>query len=228
MRQPTGHPRHHSVNPIEQAVTKGIRALGLQLPADAAARLCAYIGLLERWNRVYNLTAVRRPEDMISRHLLDSLSILPWVRGPCVLDVGSGAGLPGIPLAVARPRWEFYLLDSNGKRTRFMQQATAELQLTNIKVVRCRLQDYYPEIKFASIVARAYATLAEFATDSGRLCAADGCLLAMKGIYPREELERLAPAWRVVGVYRLQVPGLDAERHLVHLAPLDVKTRANG
>ena len=216
------------MNPIEAAVTAGIRTLGLQLPTDAVARLCAYIGLLERWNRVYNLTAVRRPEDMVSRHLLDSLSILPWVRGPRVLDVGSGAGLPGIPLAIARPRWEFYLLDSNGKRTRFMQQATAELRLTNVKVVRCRLQDYYPEIKFASVVARAYATLAEFTTDSGRLCAADGCLLAMKGAYPQEELGHLSPAWQVVGVYRLKVPGLDAGRHLVHLVPLDVKTQANG
>ncbi len=220
------HPRHHPVNPIEQAVTKGIRALGLPVPADAVARLCAYIGLLERWNRVYNLTAVRRPEDMVSRHLLDSLSILSWVRGPRVLDVGSGAGLPGIPLAVARPHWEFYLLDSNGKRTRFMQQAIAELQLTNVKVVHCRLQDYYPEIKFASLVTRAYTTLAEFTADSARLCAADGCLLAMKGVYPHEELGHLSPAWQVVGVYRLKVPGLDAERHLVHLVSPDAKTRA--
>ncbi len=216
------------MNPIETAVTEGIRSLGLQVPTDAPARLCAYIRLLERWNRVYNLTAVRRPEDMVSRHLLDSLSILPWVRGPRVLDVGSGAGLPGIPLAVARPQWEFYLLDSNAKRTRFMQQAIAELKLTHTQVVRCRLQDYYPEIRFASLVTRAYATLAELTADSARLCAADGCLLAMKGAYPHEELKHVSPAWQVVGVYRLTVPGLDVERHLVELVPRDANTQANG
>ncbi|HYQ92056.1 MAG TPA: 16S rRNA (guanine(527)-N(7))-methyltransferase RsmG [Candidatus Competibacteraceae bacterium] len=216
------------MNPIETAITEGIGSLGLQVPTDAPARLCAYIRLLERWNRVYNLTAVRRLEDMVSRHLLDSLSILPWMRGPRVLDVGSGAGLPGIPLAVARPQWEFYLLDSNAKRTRFMQQAIAELKLTHTQVVRCRLQDYCPEIRFASLVTRAYATLAQLTADSARLCAADGCLLAMKGAYPHEELKHVSPAWQVVGVHRLTVPGLDAERHLVELVPRDANTQANG
>jgi 16S rRNA (guanine527-N7)-methyltransferase len=216
------------VNPIETAITAGIRSLGLQVPTEAPARLYIYIRLLERWNRVYNLTAVRRPEDMVSRHLLDSLSILPWVRGPRVLDVGSGAGLPGIPLAVARPQWEFYLLDSNAKRTRFMQQAIAELKLTHTQVVRCRLQDYYPDIRFASLVTRAYATLTELTADSARLCAAGGCLLAMKGAYPHEELKHVSPAWQVVGVHRLTVPGLDAERHLIELVPRDTDTQANG
>ncbi|MFO1429152.1 MAG: 16S rRNA (guanine(527)-N(7))-methyltransferase RsmG [Candidatus Competibacteraceae bacterium] len=216
------------MNPIETAISDGIHSLGLQVPTDAPARLYTYIRLLERWNRVYNLTAVRRPEDMVSRHLLDSLSILPWVRGPRVLDVGSGAGLPGIPLAVARPQWEFYLVDSNAKRTRFMQQAIAELKLTHTQVVRCRLQDYYPDIKFASLVTRAYATLTELTVDSARLCAADGCLLVMKGAYPHAELKHVSPAWQVVGVHRLTVPGLDAERHLVELVPRDTDTQANG
>lgn len=216
------------MNPIETALIEGLHSLGLQVPTDAPARLCAYLRLLERWNRVYNLTAVRRPEDMVSRHLLDSLSILPWVRGPRVLDVGSGAGLPGIPLAVARPQWEFYLLDSNAKRTRFMQQAIAELKLTHTQVVRCRLQDYYPETRFASLVTRAYATLAELTADSVRLCAADGCLLTMKGVYPHDELKHVSPAWQIVGVHRLTVPGLDAERHLVELVPRDTNTQANG
>ncbi|MBS1248341.1 MAG: rRNA methyltransferase, partial [Proteobacteria bacterium] len=183
------------------------------------ARLAAYLTLLERWNRAYNLTAVREPEAMVVRHLLDSLSILPWLEGPQVLDVGSGAGLPGIPLAIARPECEFCLLDSNGKRTRFLTQVTAELHLPNVGVVRSRVEDYRPATPFNSIVSRAFATLAELVKDAGRLCAPTGRLLAMKGVFPDDELARLPSGYVVVGVYPLRVPHLDAERHLVHLAP---------
>ncbi len=220
MLQSCAGEQRNSVN-IEQAIARGSRRLGIQIPADAAARLAVYIALLERWNRAYNLTAVRRPEEMVSRHILDSLAILPWVQGLRLLVVGSGAGLPGIPLAIARPEWECYLLDSNGKRTRFMQQVVNELALANTRVIRCRLEDYYPPIKFASIVSRAFASLAEMVAGAGWLCAPGGCLLAMKGTYPQEELAVLPPGYRVAGAYRLQVPGLDAERHLVHLVPLD-------
>jgi 16S rRNA (guanine527-N7)-methyltransferase len=212
---------------LEPAIAQGIQHLGIQVPAAATARLAAYIALLERWNRAYNLTAVRQPEEMVSRHILDSLSILPWVQGPRLLDVGSGAGLPGIPLAVVRPEWECYLLDSNGKRTRFMQQVVNELALVNTRVIRCRLEDYYPPVKFASIVSRAFASLAEMVASAGRLCAPGGRLLAMKGAYPQEELAVLPLGYRVAGIYRLQVPGLDAERHVVHLVPLDSKTQAD-
>ena len=204
---------------IEQAIIEGCERLDLRLPEGACARLAAYLALLERWNRAYNLTAVREPEAMVVRHLLDSLSILPWLEGPRVLDVGSGAGLPGIPLAIARPECEFCLLDSNGKRTRFLTQATAELQLTNISVVRSRVEDYRPVTLFNSVVSRAFATLADLVADAGRLCAPTGRLLAMKGVFPDDELARLPSAYRVVGVYPLWVPHLDAERHLVHLAP---------
>jgi 16S rRNA (guanine527-N7)-methyltransferase len=212
---------------IESAIAQGIRHLGIPVPENAAACLAAYIALLERWNRAYNLTAVRRPEEMVSRHILDSLAILPWVQGPRVLDVGSGAGLPGLPLAVARPEWACYLLDSNGKRTRFMQQAVNELGLVNVNVIRCRLEDYQPAIRFDSIVSRAFAALAEMVAGAGRLGAPGGRLLAMKGTYPQEEIAALPSGYRVAGVYRLQVPGLDAERHLVHLAPMDSKTQAD-
>ena len=205
---------------IEQAIIEGCERLDLRLPEDARARLMAYLALLDRWNRAYNLTAVREPEAMVIRHLLDSLSILPWLEGPRVLDVGSGAGLPGIPLAIARPEYEFCLLDSNGKRTRFLTQATAELRLPNVSVVRSRVGEYQPVTLFNSVVSRAFATLAELVADAGRLCAPTGRLLAMKGVFPDDELARLPSAYRVVGVYPLQVPHLDAERHLVHLAPV--------
>ncbi|HOW63618.1 MAG TPA: 16S rRNA (guanine(527)-N(7))-methyltransferase RsmG [Candidatus Contendobacter sp.] len=204
---------------IEQAIIEGCERLDLRLSDEACTRLAAYLALLERWNRAYNLTAVREPEAMVVRHLLDSLSILPWLEGPRVLDVGSGAGLPGIPLAVARPEYEFCLLDSNGKRTRFLTQATAELRLPNVSIVRSRVEDYQPVTLFNSIVSRAFATLAELVADAGRLCAPTGRLLAMKGVLPDDELARLPSTYQVVGVYPLRVPHLDAERHLVHLAP---------
>ena len=204
---------------IEQSILEGSERLGIPLPAEAVARLGAYLTLLERWNRAYNLTAVRDPEARVVRHVLDSLSILPWLEGPRVLDVGSGAGLPGIPLAIARPEQGFCLLDSNGKRTRFLTQVAAELRLGNVAVVRGRVEDYRPEILFDSVVSRAFSTLADMVADAGRLCAPEGRLLAMKGVFPDDELARLPPGFVVVGVYPLRVPSLDAERHLVHLAP---------
>lgn len=207
---------------IEQSIIEGSERLGLRLPTEAIACLTAYLALLERWNRAYNLTAVRDPDAMVIRHLLDSLSILPWVEGPRVLDVGSGAGLPGIPLSIARTDCEFYLLDSNGKRTRFLTQVCAELQLKNVCVARSRVEDYQPEILFNSVVSRAFATLADMVVDAGRLCAPEGRLLAMKGVFPDDELARLPPDYRVVGIYPLHVPSLDAERHLVHLAPAPI------
>lgn len=204
---------------IEQSIIEGCERLGVRLPAGASARLAVFLSLLERWNRAYNLTAVRDPQAMVARHILDSLSILPWLEGPRVLDVGSGAGLPGIPLAIAQPDYTFILLDSNGKRTRFMNQATAELRLKNVSVVRSRVGDYQPTLLMDSIVSRAFATLAEMVADAGRLCAPEGRLLAMKGVFPDDELARLPPSYAVVGVYPLRVPDLNAERHLVHLAP---------
>jgi 16S rRNA (guanine527-N7)-methyltransferase len=204
---------------IEQSIIDGSERLGVPLSTRAIEQLAAYLALLERWNRAYNLTAVRDPGAMVVRHILDSLSIWPWIEGPRVLDVGSGAGLPGIPLAIARPEYEFCLLDSNGKRTRFLIQATAELHLPNIKVVRSRVEDYQPAILFNSVVSRAFSTLADLLADAGQLCVPEGRLLAMKGVFPDDELARLPPDYVLVGVYPLHIPGLDAERHLVHLAP---------
>ncbi|MEI2770044.1 MAG: 16S rRNA (guanine(527)-N(7))-methyltransferase RsmG [Candidatus Competibacter sp.] len=204
---------------IERSILEGSERLGIQLVPEAAARLGGYLALLERWNHAYNLTAVRDPEAMVVRHVLDSLSILPWLAGPQVLDVGSGAGLPGIPLAIARPDHRFCLVDSNGKRTRFLNQVVAELRLKNVGVARSRIEDYQPNTLFDSVVSRAFSTLADLVVDAGRLCAPAGRLLAMKGVFPDDELVRLPPGYAVIGVYPLRVPRLDAERHLVHLAP---------
>ena len=216
-RKPT--PRFMS---IKRSIIEGSERLNIPLSSEAVEQLATYLALLERWNRAYNLTAVRDPEDMVIRHILDSLSIWPWIEGPRVLDVGSGAGLPGIPLAIARPECTFCLLDSNGKRTRFLIQASAELRLANIEVVRSRVEDYQPTALFNTLVSRAFSTLADLLVNAGRLCAPQGRLLAMKGVFPDEELARLPPDYRLVSVYPLHIPGLDAERHLVHLTPAPV------
>ena len=202
----------------EQSIAQGMVRLGLNI--QVAGPLACYVALLERWNRVYNLTAVRKAEDIVIRHILDSLSIFPWIQGPRILDVGSGAGLPGIPLALTYPEWTFCLLDSNGKRTRFLQQAVSELKLSNVEVVRSRVENYRTDRKFNSIVSRAFATLHDMLKCSGHLCADDGRILAMKGNHLETELANLPQNFRVVDSYPLNVPGLAAERYLVHLAPV--------
>jgi 16S rRNA (guanine527-N7)-methyltransferase len=190
-------------------------ALGLALADTQVATLERYLDLLEKWNRVYNLTAIRERSRMVTHHLLDSLAVLPHVRGPRVLDVGSGAGLPGIPLAVAGPALHVTLLESNHKKSAFLTQAVAELQLANVQVVTERVESWQPEARFDTIVSRAFAELGEFASLAGRLLAPQGVLAAMKGVHPFEEIERLPQGYRVQQVVRLRVPGLDAERHLV-------------
>jgi len=156
---------------------------------------------------------------MVKRHILDSLSLLPWLCGERILDVGSGAGLPGIPLAITRPELQFYLLDSNAKRTRFMLQVVAQLGLENVRIIRSRTQDYRPEQLFDCIVARAFSSIADLLIQAGRWCAPTGRILAMKGQYPAQELESLNAGYRLIAVHRVQVPGLDAERHVVHIIP---------
>ncbi len=190
-------------------------ALGLALAAAQVATLERYLDLLEKWNRVYNLTAIRERDRMVTHHLLDSLAVLPHVRGPRVLDVGSGAGLPGIPIAIASPSLDVTLLESSHKKSAFLTQAIAELQLANVRVVTERVESWHPEARFDTIVSRAFAELGEFASLAGRLLAPQGVLAAMKGVHPFEEIERLPRTYRVQEVVRLRVPGLDAERHLV-------------
>ena len=195
----------------------GLEALGAKLPEGGEARLIRFVELLLRWNQAYNLTAVRDPAEMLVKHVLDSLAVLPYVHGTPVEDVGSGAGLPGIPLAVALPDTRFMLLDSNGKKTRFMTHAAAELGLKNVEVVQARAEDYHPPVPFATVLSRAFASLADFLKLAGEGCAPGGRLLAMKGAHPSEELREIPPGYRVLGVHPLKVPGLDAERCVVEI-----------
>lgn len=201
----------------QRLLAPGLKTLGVTLPARAEAALLAYVELLVRWNQAYNLTAVRDPAEMVGKHLLDSLAILPFVTGPDLADVGTGAGLPGIPLAVARPDLKFTLVDSNGKKTRFVTQAMAELKLTNVTVVQARTEAWQPAAPFAQVVSRAFASLGDFARLAGDLLVPGGTLLAMKGADPKDEMGALPAGFRVVKVHPLKVPGLDAERCLVEI-----------
>ncbi|MBI5613220.1 MAG: 16S rRNA (guanine(527)-N(7))-methyltransferase RsmG [Gammaproteobacteria bacterium] len=201
-----------------KSLQTGLQTLGLELAPATQEKLIGYIELLAKWNQAYNLTAVRDPGQMVARHLLDSLAILPWVRGPRVLDIGSGAGLPGIPLALARPDLRFVVLDSNAKKTRFLVQAVAELGLKNVEVVNSRVENYRPAAPFDTLIARAFAGIADMLSASAPLCAPGGRWLAMKGVYPQQELAAIPPGYRTE-TRRLQVPGLDAERHVVIIVP---------
>ncbi|HEY3645916.1 MAG TPA: 16S rRNA (guanine(527)-N(7))-methyltransferase RsmG [Gammaproteobacteria bacterium] len=198
-------------------LSAGLQSLGLRLPEGGEAKLLRYVELLERWNQAYNLTAVRDPAEMVAKHLLDSLSVLPFVTEGPVADVGTGAGLPGIPLAVARPELRFTLIDSNGKKTRFVTQAMAELKLANVEVVQSRAEAHRPATPYARVLSRAFASLEDFATLAGGMAAPGGRLLAMKGTDPKDELGAIPAGFRVLKVHPLKVPGLDAERCLVEL-----------
>lgn len=203
---------------LDTLLARGLKTMGLDLPATAPTQLLAYLQLLEKWNRHYNLTAVRDPEQMVPRHLLDSLSLLPFLAGPRVLDIGTGAGLPGIPLALARPELSFTLLDSNVKKTTFVRQAVHELGIGNIEVLHTRSEKFTPAEKFNTITARAFSSLAEIVAVAAHLCAPGGRILAMKGVFPEEELAAVGANYRIE-VKALTVPGLDAARHLVILEP---------
>jgi len=204
---------------VEHQLTAGIAALGLSLPADAEAKLLAYLALLAKWNRVYNLTAVREADRMVSHHLLDSLAAVPYFQGETVLDVGSGGGLPGVPLAIARPELQVTLIDSIAKKTAFLLQAKAELGLTNLSVVTGRVEDFRPETGFDVVTSRAFSDLKEFVTLTRHLLGPGGHWLAMKGLYPHEEIALLPAGVRVSADYALVIPGLEASRHLIVLEP---------
>lgn len=199
----------------EQQLAEGMKALGLDLPADVQERLLTYAAFLEKWNRTYSLTALRDPKLAVSHHLLDSLAIMPYVSSSTLLDVGSGGGQPGIPLAIARPDLAVTLLDSNGKKTAFLQQAAIELGLKNVQVVTARVEEFKPVAPFAAITSRAFAELADFVGLTRHLLAPGGEWLAMKGQRPVAEMNKLPAGVSVTAVHRLLVPGVDGERHLV-------------
>ena len=191
----------------------GLSQLGLVQPL-LESQLLAYLDELERWNAVYNLTAVRDKDEMVTRHLLDSLAVLPHVSGR-VLDVGSGAGLPGIPLALANPALHVTLLDSNGKKARFMRQAQRVLKLTNLDIVQARVENYQPAQTYDRVISRAFASLSDFFSACARLVSLDGTLLAMKGRLDPAEMADIPTEVRLIETKKLVVPGLNEERHLV-------------
>ena len=201
---------------LAAGIAEGAAAMGVDLGEEAIAKLAAYLELVEKWNRVHNLTAVREPAQMVTLHLLDSLSILPHIaKAATLLDVGTGAGLPGIPLAIARPALRVTLLDSSHKKCTFLRQAKTELLLDNVEVVCDRVENWKPESRFEVVVSRAFSDLADFIEQAKHLVAPGGRLLAMKGVYPFEEIARMPATHRVAQVIELRVPRLDASRHVV-------------
>ncbi len=200
-----------------EELQSGLTAMGLELAPERQAILIDYLALLAKWNRAYNLTAVRDPRQAVARQLLDALSILPLIQGPRLLDLGTGPGLPGLPLAVARPDLEVALLDSNAKKTRFLNQARLSLGLENIEVERARAEAYRPESPFDTITSRAFAALPEMVAVSRHLLAPGGRWVAMKGRRPDDELAAL-PADLHARVVPLEVPGEPGARHAVVIA----------
>ncbi len=199
-----------------EALHTGLLELTGQAPdPQQEAALLSYLALLERWNKAYNLTAIKDPTQMVTRHLLDSLSVAPWIRDRRLLDAGTGAGFPGVPLAITKPGLEVTLLDSSGKKIRFLNHVRRELGLENVTPVQERLESYSTATHFDAIISRAFTNLASFARAARKLAAAPSRLLAMKGRFPQGELEDL-PKWiRIDSVEKLEVPGLQEERHLV-------------
>jgi len=200
---------------LDRRLANGAAEIGLSLGRGERDKLLQYLVLLEKWNQVYNLTAIRDREKMVSGHLLDCLAVIPYVTGARVLDAGSGAGFPGIPVAVARPGIQVTLVDSNHKKAAFVRQVVADLQLKNATMVCERVETWQAAEKFDCIISRAFAEIADFTALTDHLLAPGGVFAAMKGVHPFEEIERLPPAFRVKQVHAFAVPGLGAQRHLV-------------
>lgn len=202
-----------------EELSQGALELGVELSAQQHEQLLAYLALLIKWNKAYNLTAVRDPNEMVSRHLLDSLSVVPFVTeaGDNWLDVGSGGGMPGIPLAILFPERQFTLLDSNGKKTRFLTQVKLELKLGNLQVIHSRVEEFRPEQPFSGICSRAFSSLEDFSNWTRHLGNGDTQWLAMKGVHPDDELQALPEDFRLTATHVLKVPGCQGQRHLLIL-----------
>jgi 16S rRNA (guanine527-N7)-methyltransferase len=201
---------------LAEELSQGIFQLGLDIPVESQRKMLAYLELLQKWNKVYNLTAIRTPEQMVTNHLLDSLAVLPHLRPGSWLDVGCGAGLPGIVLAVAQPEWEFTLIDSNSKKTSFVQQVIIDLDLVNVEVCCARIEEWNSGKKFDGIISRAYAELSDFISTTRHLLAKEGRWVAMKGKL-EQEADLLPAGVKIEKLISLQVPGLNAVRQLAIL-----------
>jgi len=195
----------------------GTRALALELSEAQVARLVAHLDLLDEWNARMNLTAIRDRPSQLTKHLLDSLTVQPYLRGERIADVGSGAGFPGIPLAIVEPHLQFTLIESTGKKCRFLEHVRDALELKNVEVVQSRAESYKPDMRFDTVLARAVGPVADLVKVAGPLVVGGGRLLAMKGRYPERELAARLDGWKVAAVHPLTVPGLAEERHLVEI-----------
>lgn len=205
---------------LRQQLARGAEQMQVALSGEQLQALMHYLELLMKWNKAYNLTAIREPERMVNLHLLDSLAVHPFVQdADNIIDVGTGPGLPGIVLAIMNPQKRFTLLDSNGKKTRFLFQARTALNLTNVTIVNDRVEAYHPPVPFDMIVSRAFASLADMTGWCHHLRAGNGCFLAMKGQYPEDEIRAIDDQYEVVAAHAIDVPGVDGERHLLRLLP---------
>ena len=207
-----------SLSQNQQALELGIKTLGLSCSSQQIEQLLAYLEMLQRWNKAYNLTAIREPIQMVRLHLLDSLAIHPYVQGvKYIIDVGTGPGLPGIPLAILNPDINFTLLDSNGKKTRFLFQAINDLSLANTKEINHRVEKYQPEQSFDIVLSRAFSSISDMLTQCDHLVSDSGCFLAMKGKKPDSELSQITKDYKVVDLSHINVPQVDSERHLIKI-----------
>ena len=207
-----------------ELLASGARDLGIELDAIRTETLLELVDELERGNALFNLTAIRDRPGMLRKHVLDSLSLQPYLRGARLADVGTGAGFPGLVLAIVNPERRFTLIEATGKKARFVEQTAARLRLSNVAVVNSRSESYRPFELFDTVVARALSSLADFVAYAGHLCAPGGRLLAMKGKRPDDEVSALPRSFRVLAVHRLSVPGLPDERHLVEMIPVQRKS----
>ena len=202
----------------QQDLETGLRELNLNCSSLQLEKLLKYLELLQRWNKAFNLTAIRDPLQMVRLHLLDSLAIHPYVQGlKSIIDVGTGPGLPGIPLAILNPEINFTLLDSNGKKTRFLFQAINELKLTNASEINHRVEAYQPNQLFDAVISRAFSSISDMLNQCDHLVSDQGCFLAMKGKKPDSELSQMTKAYKVVEVNGVNVPLVDSERHLIKI-----------
>ena len=197
---------------------QGLETLGLEASVTQCDQMMALLELVAEWNQKINLTAITEPVAMVQKHVLDSLTVQPWIQGPFVVDVGTGAGFPGLPLAILNPSLRFTLLDSTGKKIRFVEHVIQSLGLSEVTAVCARAEHFKPEQRATTVVSRALATIPEFIRYAGHMVSKSGMLLAMKGKDPAAELVNLAPQWRLLGVERLSVPGLSDQRHVARLA----------
>ena len=206
---------------LRELLLQGLNELHLELTTDQQCALLDYLDLLVKWNKAYNLSGIKNPELMVSRHLLDSLTLIPYLTGNRILDIGTGAGLPGIPLAICFPDKDFVLLDSNGKKTRFLFQVRLSLNLENVEIVNSRVEHYQSPLQIDIVISRAFSTLLKMLELTRPLFGATTKLVAMKGAFPEQELSVIPDDFKVITVDKINVPGSESERHIVEVATLN-------